>query len=131
MRRTVLTALLALSTTTHASGNGTPAEDGVRHRIKSCEEAALLVTTAFVRFPVDAPSRSQFINEEKARILVDRPDVAVEDKYLMSAMAAVIFHLVEMELLNSDAAVSPELQLRLASRAGAACAATTASPRET
>jgi len=89
--------------------------------MKVCEETASLMTTAYTLHPVDARERVNFINMEKARIAVDRPDLRIEDRHLLPAMFAITFHLVEVKVLNSGEPLSRETQIRLAARSGAAC----------
>lgn len=87
--------------------------------MKVCEETASLITTAYTLHPVDAQERVNFINMEKARIAADPPDLRIEDRHLLAAMGAITFHLVELNVLNSDEPLPVETQIRLAARAGA------------
>lgn len=97
------------------------ASDRDRRDLKVCEEAATLMTAAYTRHPVDAAARAEYINREKERIARDQPDRRIEDRHLLPAMSAVIFHLVELQSLNASQPLSPDTQMRLAARAGAAC----------
>ena len=91
------------------------------HDMKVCEETASLMTTAYILYPVDAQARVDFVNVEKARIAASRPELRIEDRHLLPAMAAITFHLVELKALNSSQQLSKETQIRLAARSGAAC----------
>jgi hypothetical protein len=92
-----------------------------QRNLRMCEEAAVLATTAHILHPVNAQERVNFINEEKDRLAKDDPDSRPEDPHLLSALAAVTFHLVELEALNSAVPLSKQTQMRLAARAGAGC----------
>ena len=108
----ILAALTAFSV--HAS-------ESDRRNLRICEEAAVLVTTAYVLHPMNAQDRVDFINKEKDRLAKDEPDFRPEDRHLLPAFASVTFHLVELKALDSTKLIAKETQMRLAARAGAAC----------
>ena len=112
----LVTFLLAL-----LSAFAVHASESDRGNLRMCEEAAVLVTTAYVLHPVNAQDRVNFINEEKDRLARNKPGLRPEDRHLIPAFTSVTFHLLELQAHGSATQLSEKTQIRLAARAGAAC----------
>jgi len=97
------------------------ADERDRNNLKRCEEAAVLVTSAYSLHPNNAQERVDFINREKARMAKIEPSMRLEDRYLLPPLVSVPLYLAELNLIDSSTPLSSEIKVHIAARAGAAC----------